>query len=53
MKGILKTDDFIYEGSFKNNKFHDYGIISYKNGDRYEGNFNSGLYHGDGKYETV
>lgn len=46
LKGILRSQIYTYEGSFKKNKFEGQGILSFKNGDKYQGYFKDGLYHG-------
>ena len=38
----------IYEGEFKDGKFHGAGTLKYKNGDFYEGEFKDGVRHGTG-----
>lgn len=34
-----------------NGKYHGNGVMKYKNGDIYEGEFEFGLKHGNGKYD--
>lgn len=38
--------DAVYEGYFDNNKFQGCGLLILSNGDRVEGQFNSGLLRG-------
>ena len=38
-------DSSLYDGMWKNGKYHGYGTITYENGDNYEGEFENGLYH--------
>ena len=44
----------IYEGAFENNKYHGKGCLFYNNGKtQYIGNFNNGIFFGDGIYYDV
>ena len=47
-KGILSSSRFIYDGMFKNSKFHGYGLLTFSNGDFYKGNFIENKQHGQG-----
>ena len=37
--GLIHTSDYLYKGEFLEGNFHNFGIISYKNGSVYEGQF--------------
>jgi hypothetical protein len=50
-KGIEKTNDFNYEGDFKNDIKHGKGKINYNSGDCYEGEFFKGGITGKGFYK--
>ena len=41
-------DGAIYEGEYKNNKFHGKGTMIYKDGTEYSGNFRNGKAEGQG-----
>jgi len=47
-QGILKHNNYEYNGSFKNGSFEGNGIINYTSNDYYNGEFKNGLYHGRG-----
>lgn len=48
--GILKTDDWVYEGQFIDDLANGYGQIKFGNGDVYKGEFKNGEKHGYGTY---
>jgi hypothetical protein len=41
-------DGVTYEGEWRLNKFHGFGILSYPNQDYFKGNFVAGEKHGNG-----
>lgn len=49
MGKITKTDEYVYQGEFTNNKISGFGTIDYVNGESYTGNFLNGKYNGYGE----
>jgi hypothetical protein len=43
-------DNYLYEGEFKDGKFHGHGKYTYADGDVYEGGYKHDFRHGHGKY---
>ncbi len=46
-------DSAVYEGDYKDGKFHGDGKLTWRNGDVYIGEFENGLMHGDGTLSTA
>jgi hypothetical protein len=49
-KHISANQEFIYEGSWEQDKMHGTGRLTFVNGTSYEGEFQSNFYHGAGTY---
>ena len=49
-KGKLETQEFIYQGDFRNNKFEGFGECYWKNGSFYIGNYIKGKREGTGTF---
>lgn len=45
-----KSGQVLFDGQFKDDLFHGYGILNYSNGDCYSGNFEFGSRSGNGTY---
>ena len=45
----LLNDVELYEGEYKNGKYHGQGISNYPDGSKYEGKWKDGEKHGQGK----
>ncbi|MFC3932250.1 MORN repeat-containing protein [Streptococcus dentapri] len=55
--GFKKTLTFdkgriVYTGIVKNNKMNGQGTLTYKNGDKYQGNFSDGQFDGQGTFTS-
>lgn len=48
-KELSRYNDFVYEGSFRNDQYHGYGNMSWSNGARYSGQFHLNEKHGYGE----
>lgn len=48
---VKKSDDMVYEGEFKFNKFHGMGKETHKDGTFYHGNYKNGLKDGVGDFK--
>ncbi len=46
--GVRKSINATYDGSWRNSRFHGYGIYSFNKGDVYKGSFRNGRFHGKG-----
>lgn len=44
----LKTKKLIYEGGWKNDRYHGWGRLARPSGETYEGSFEKGKFHGNG-----
>ncbi len=50
---ITLPDGAVYEGYWKNKKFHGYGILTKTNGEIFKGNWDNGNASGDGVYTSA
>ena len=50
VKVSINMNESTYQGGWKADKKHGYGVRKYSNGDIYRGDYKNGEMHGDGKY---
>lgn len=51
-KGVIKNNEFTYTGTLINGQPEGTGKMIYKNGDTYNGNFNSGKFNSKGTFSS-
>lgn len=52
-RGVLETRGGLYEGEFRNDRYHGMGKLADKGGNIYTGAFEDGHFHGRGVYATT
>ncbi|KAL0233973.1 hypothetical protein PCE1_002476 [Barthelona sp. PCE] len=49
-EGYLATEEYVYIGNFRDDMKSGYGVVIYKNGNRFVGEFEMDMKHGEGTY---
>ena len=51
--GILTVDGGVYRGEYKDSLSHGYGLMEFKNNDKYDGQWKQNYHHGEGVFKEA